>query len=51
MTRFVIMCLPAFMMLGVACKGRPIFTSCFIGISAALLLMLTAFYSQWYWVG
>jgi hypothetical protein len=51
MGRFVILCFPAFMMMGIACKGRPALASCLIGIFGALLLMLTAFYSQWYWVG
>jgi len=50
MNRFVIMCFPVFMCLGILCKKRwPAFA--LIGIFAALLLRNSALFSQWYWVG
>jgi hypothetical protein len=51
MNRFVLMCFPAFMCLGILCKGRPWLAGALIGIFAALLLVNTALFSQWYWVG
>ena len=51
MNRFVLMCFPAFMCLGIICKGRPWLTTALIGIFAALLLCETALFSQWYRVG
>lgn len=51
MNRFVLMCFPAFMCLGVLCKGRPWLTNAIVGILAALLLRQTALFSQWYWIG
>ncbi len=51
MNRFVLMCFPAFMCLGILCKGQPWLTSILIGIFAALLFHDAALFSQWYWVG
>jgi hypothetical protein len=51
MTRFVVMCFPAFMAMAILLKGRPVLASSIIGVFGALLLVLTALYSQWYWVG
>ena len=50
MNRFVIMCFPAFMCLGILCKQRWL-AFVLIGIFAALLLRNSALFSQWYWVG
>jgi Mannosyltransferase (PIG-V) len=49
--RFVLMCFPAFMCMGILCKGRPWLAAALIGIFGALLLFNTALFSQWYWVG
>ncbi len=49
--RFVLMCFPAFMCLGVLCKGRLWLAAALIGIFAALLLVNSALFSQWYWIG
>jgi hypothetical protein len=51
MNRYVLVCLPAFMCMGILCEGRPWLTCVLIGIFAALLLQTTASFSQWYWVG
>jgi hypothetical protein len=51
MNRFVLMCFPAFMCMGILCKGRPWLTAALAGIFGALLLVNTALFSQWYWVG
>jgi hypothetical protein len=51
MNRFVLMCFPAFMCLGLLCKGRLWLTAAMIGIFAALLLVNSALFSQWYWIG
>jgi hypothetical protein len=48
MNRFVLMCFPAFMCLGVLCKQRPCLATTLIGIFAALLLVNSALFSQWY---
>jgi hypothetical protein len=51
MNRFIVMCFPAFMYLGIICKERLWLAGALIGIFAALLLVNTALFSQWYWVG
>lgn len=51
MSRFVLMCFPAFMYLGVLCKGRPWLSGALMGIFGALLVVYTALFSQWYWIG
>ncbi len=51
MNRFALMCFPAFMCLGILCKGRVWLASVLIGIFAALLLRNTALFSQGYWAG
>jgi Gpi18-like mannosyltransferase len=51
MNRYVLMCFPAFMCVGLLCKGRMWLAISLIGISAALLLYQTALFSQWYFVG
>jgi hypothetical protein len=51
MNRFVLVCLPAFMGMGILCKGRPWLAGALIGIFAALLFQNAALFSQWYWVG
>jgi Gpi18-like mannosyltransferase len=49
--RYMLVCFPAFMCLGILCKGRPWLVSVLIGIFGALLLQTAALFSQWYWVG
>jgi hypothetical protein len=49
--RFVLMCVPAFMLMGLMCRGKPWLTGALIGIFAALLATDTALFSRWYWVG
>jgi Gpi18-like mannosyltransferase len=51
MSRYVLVCFPAFMCMGILCKGRPWLVIAIIGILAALLLQTTAMFSQWHWVG
>jgi hypothetical protein len=51
MNRYVLMCFPAFMCLGVLSKGRWWLAGALIGIFSALLLCETALFSQWYRVG
>ena len=50
MSRYVLVCFPAFMGMGILCKGRPWLVIAIIGIFAALLLETAALFSQWYWV-
>jgi Gpi18-like mannosyltransferase len=50
MSRYVLVCFPAFMGMGILCKGRPWLLIAIIGIFAALLLQTAAMFSQWYWV-
>jgi len=50
MSRYVLVCFPAFMCMGILCKGRPWLVCAIIGIFAALLLQTAAMFSQWYWV-
>jgi Gpi18-like mannosyltransferase len=50
MSRYVLVCFPAFMCMGILCKGRPWLVCAIIGIFAALLLETAAMFSQWYWV-
>jgi Gpi18-like mannosyltransferase len=50
MSRYVMVCFPAFMCMGILCKGRPWLVITIIGILAALLLQTTAMFSQWHWV-
>jgi Gpi18-like mannosyltransferase len=49
--RFMLVCFPAFIMLAILCKARPWLLMIYLGISAPLLLICTALFSQWYWVG
>jgi hypothetical protein len=51
MNRFIVMCFPAFMCLGLLCKSRVWLASILIGVFSALLLANTALFSQWYWIG
>jgi hypothetical protein len=51
MNRFVLVCFPAFVCLGILCRGRPWLGNALVGIFAALLLQTAALFSQWYWVG
>jgi hypothetical protein len=51
LNRYVLMCFPAFMCLGILCRGRAWLAGALIGIFAALLLVNTALFSQWYWIG
>src|SRR5262245_13803624 len=51
MNRFVLMCFPAFVCLGILCRGHQWLASVLVGIFAALLLGATALFSQWYGVG
>ena len=50
-SRYVLMCFPAFFGIGLACKGRPWLANALIGVSAALLCVASARFSQWYWAG
>lgn len=49
--RYLLMCVPVFMMLGALCKGRPWLAVTLTGVWAALLFRKTALFSQWYWEG
>ena len=49
--RHILMCVPAFMAMGLLCKGRPWFANALIGVFAALLFRKTELFSQWYWEG
>jgi hypothetical protein len=51
MNRFVLVCFPALVCLGILCRGRPWLGNALVGIFAALLLQTAALFSQWYWVG
>jgi Gpi18-like mannosyltransferase len=51
MNRFVLMCIPAFMCMGIMGKGRLWLSLTVIGIFAALLVCEAAQFSQWYPVG
>jgi len=51
MDRYLLMCVPGFMMLGALCKGRLWLAVALTGVWAALLLRKTAQFSQWYWEG
>jgi hypothetical protein len=51
LNRFVLTCFPAFVCLGILCKGRPWLATVLSGIFAALLVRTTAMFSQGYWVG
>jgi hypothetical protein len=51
MNRYLLLCFPAFMCLGLLCKGRAWLAGVLIGLFAALLLVNAALFSQWYWVG
>jgi Gpi18-like mannosyltransferase len=50
MSRYVLVCFPAFMGMGILAKGRPWLVIAIVGIFAALLLQTAAMFSQWYWV-
>ena len=50
MSRYELVCFPAFMSMGILCRGRPGLAVALIGIFAALLLQTAALFSQWYWV-
>ena len=51
MNRYVLMCFPAFMCMGILCKGRPWLAAALFGIFGALLLSITALFSQCYVAG
>jgi Dolichyl-phosphate-mannose-protein mannosyltransferase len=48
MNRYLLMCFPVFISLGILCKGRPWLSCTLIGLFAPLLLAFTALFSQWY---
>jgi len=50
MTRYELVCFPAFMCMGSLGVGRPWLVIALIGIFAALLLQTAALFSQWHWV-
>jgi Mannosyltransferase (PIG-V) len=50
MTRYELVCFPAFMCMGSLGVGRPWLVMALIGIFAALLLQTAALFSQWHWV-
>lgn len=49
--RFVIVCVPAFVMAALLLRERPRLARATIGIFAVLLLVVSALFSQWYAVG
>lgn len=49
--RYLLVSIPAFMVLGLICRTRPWLTLALTGLCAALLLRKTAMFSQWYWEG
>lgn len=49
--RYLLACIPAFMVLGFVCRTRPWLTMALTGFLAALLFRKTALFSQWYWEG
>jgi hypothetical protein len=51
MPRYALLAFPAFIAGASLCQGKPWLTMSLIGISAAMLFMYTAMFSQWYWVG
>jgi len=51
MNRFILMCFPAFMCLGLLCKSRVWLAGILIGVFAALLLVNASLFSQWHWIG
>ena len=51
MDRYILLCVPAFMAMGLLCRGRPWLLNALIGIFAALLFRKTELFSQWYWEG
>jgi hypothetical protein len=50
MTRYELVCFPAFICMGSLGAGRPWLVIALIGIFAALLLQTAALFSQWHWV-
>jgi hypothetical protein len=50
MNRYLLMCFPAFMCMGILCKARPWLATVLIGTFAPLLLVNTQLFSQWYHV-
>jgi hypothetical protein len=48
--RYALMCLPAFIMAALLCKGRPILAGMVLFLSAGFLVLATALFSQWYWI-
>ncbi len=49
--RYLLLSVPAFMVLGSICRTRPWLTAALSGLLGALLLRKTALFSQWYWEG
>jgi hypothetical protein len=49
--RFALVCVPAFMTMGIIGKGRPWLINIVVGLFGALLLVASALFSQWYVVG
>ncbi|MFA5958786.1 mannosyltransferase family protein [Hyphomicrobium sp.] len=51
MSRFVLMCFPAFMCLALLCKTRPLLASLILAAFGAILFRQSALFSQLYFVG
>jgi hypothetical protein len=51
LVRFVVVCIPAFIFAGLLCRNYPPIGMALIGLGGAGLLLVSAAFSQWYWMG
>jgi hypothetical protein len=51
MCRFALMCFPAFIVMALLCKSRPLLATLIIAVFSAYLFQQSALFSQSYWVG
>jgi hypothetical protein len=51
MNRFVLMCFPAFVCAALLCRSRPLIAKVVVAILAVMLLLKSAWFAQWFWVG
>jgi hypothetical protein len=51
MPRFTILCVPAFLVLALLCRNRPVVVALLTGIAGAFLCLGSALFSQHYWMG
>ena len=49
MPRFGLTLFPLFVVIAIVVRGR-VLTACCVGVSTALLIILTVQFAQWYWV-